>query len=212
MASNTSGKSETGSVAPADVNELLKNWIATAVAYAAAHRKEAIALKRRHFQFGAPSIILSAIVGTSIFAAIQEAAQSFALKSLLAVLSMIAAALAALVTFYSFSERAAAHRIASEEYDSVARRLQVLITSIATMAPKDWRNILDGYSQTLEAIGHRADLPATMLTLKRVVHTSFGSRADPAGDHVVFEPGPKIPRQGFPEELERVFHLASNEH
>ena len=213
---------------PVDVSELLIKWIETAQKYAIAHRMEAIILKKRHTQIGAPSVVLSAVVGTSIFAAIQEAAQSFALKSLLALLSMTAAALAALITFYSFQERAAAHRIASEEYDDVARRLEVLRTSLIAMIPKDWRNVLDGYSQTLEAIGRRADLPPSMISQKRkrsVLSEGMASnmmvyggqftgtqrgmaqelrrRMEEEFEHTLLQ------RRGFPEELQHVFFLAT---
>jgi hypothetical protein len=184
--------------APADVSELLTKWIETAHENAMAHRKEAIVLKRRYTQIGAPSVVLSAVVGTSIFAAIQEAAQSFALKSLLALLSMIAAALAALITFFSFQERAAIHRIASEEYDDMALRLEVPRTSLIAMAPEGWRNVLDGYSQTLEAIGRRAALPDSKEKfLKPSRRVSIDLTDAPS-------------RGPFSEELHRVFFLAAN--
>lgn len=194
-------------LAPCDVNELLAKWISTAQAYSSAHRAEAVALRKQHNYLGAPSVALSAIVGTSIFAAIQDAAQSPPLKWLLAMLSMSAAALAALITFYNFAERSANHRIASEEYEDTARRLQILTTSITSMAPTDWRNILDGYSQRLEAIGRRADIPSSMVVITEEVREykgfTVGSR------QVVKVSSPKLQRVGFPSELEEVFEKAT---
>lgn len=217
--------------APADVVGMLAEWIESATAYAHAHRLEAVKLKKRHAWLGTPSVVLSTVVGTSIFAAIQEAAQSTLLKSVLALLSMSAAALAALVTFNGFAEKSASHRIASEEYGDVARRLQVLRTSIAAMRPSDWKNVLDGYSQQLDAIGRRADIPESML----VDEALYIAPSAPSAPSVPFPPFaasavppvrpaaaaslscregvreryPRLRRGGFSYELQRVFSEAA---
>jgi hypothetical protein len=193
--------------APSDVNALLEKWITTATVYSKAHREAAIILQKRHMRIGAPSVGLSAVVGTSIFAAIQEVADTPALKWTLALLSMGAAALAALLTFYNFAEKSASHRIASEEYNDVARRLDLLKTSITQMPPSDWRNVLEGYSQRLEAIGRRADIPESMIIKERHhVQGMFesGTRT------VVRLRYPHLPQVGFPEELEQVFLQNNN--
>jgi hypothetical protein len=194
--------------APSDVGQLLGKWVSTAQAYAVAHRIEAIALKKRHTLTGAPSVVISAIVGTSIFAGIQEAAQSAGLKWSLALLSMTAAGLAALVTFYNYAERSTRHRIASEEYDDTARRLDILRTSISEMLPAEWRNALDGYSQRLEAIGKRVDLPESMTLTREEAIEVKGALPGGARTETTFVRYPKLPRDGFPDELERVFQLA----
>lgn len=200
----------TGQIAPApsDVGELLGKWLFTAQTYAAAHRIEAVKLKKRHMLSGAPSVVISAVVGTSIFAGIQEAAQSVGLKWFLACLSMTAAGLAALVTFYNYAERSTRHKIASEEYDDTARRLEILRTSVSEMLPAEWRNVLDGYSQRLEAIGKRVDLPESMTVITKETIETLS--AFPGGERTetILTRHPKLPREGFPDELERVFELA----
>jgi hypothetical protein len=193
---------------PSDVDQLLAKWLSTAQAYAEAHRLEAIVLKNLHMRTGAPSVLISAVVGTSIFAGIQEAAQSVGLKWFLAVLSMSAAGLAAVVTFYNYGERSTCHKIASEEYDDVARRLEILRTSISKMLPTEWRNVLDGYSQTLEAIGKRVYLPKSMTVTREEVSEMKGALPGGMQTATFVVRSPKLPREGFPEELERVFRLA----
>lgn len=194
--------------APSDVHKLLAEWIAIAQAYAVAHRQEAIALNRQHMFTGAPSVVISAVVGTSIFAGIQEAAQSTGVKWFLAVLSMTAAGLAALVTFYNYAERATRHKIASEEYDDTARRLGILRTSVSSMLPAEWRNALDGYSQRLEAIGKRVDLPDAMSVTKEETIEWKGAFPGGSRTETISASYPKLRREGFPDELERVFQIA----
>jgi hypothetical protein len=147
---------------PADVEELVSEWIRVAKAYGAAHARDALTLATRHKVIGAPSVAASAIVGTSIFASLQGAPAAPAVKWALAMLSMAAAGLAALVTFHDFAERSTRHRIASEEYLAVARALEIVKTSVTRMPPSEWRSLLDGHSQRLEAIGTRVDLPSSM--------------------------------------------------
>ncbi|WP_437306561.1 SLATT domain-containing protein [Sorangium sp. So ce388] len=163
--------------APADVKYLALKWCNIAVAYADAHRSEATSLQRMNRRIGAPSVALSAIVGTSIFAGIQQAAQSDTLKWLLAVASMTAAGLAALVTFHNYAERATKHKVASEEYAEVVRRLQLIMTSVNRNNPEGWIRSLGSISQTLDAIGRRVEIPS-----KVVEHIVVPSASPPLGD------------------------------
>ena len=78
-------------------------------------------------------------------------------------------------------------------------------TSIIEMAPTDWRNVLDGYSQRLESIGRRADLPSSMIVIKEEVHEWKGMLPGGSKKEVVKVKTPRIPREGFVEELESVY-------
>lgn len=208
---------------PSDVSALLEKWITTASEYSKAHRREARILQKRHVQIGAPSVGLSAVVGTSIFAAIQEATNTPVLKWTLALLSMAAAALAALLTFYNHGEKSANHKNAHEEYEDVGRQLDLLKTSITRMSPTDWKNILEGYSQRLEAIGKRAPIPESMIVNKLEdvligfinirgtgIMYFFEHHLFPSHPSRVRLPNPHLPPIGFPEELERVFLKKKN--
>lgn len=196
--------------APKDVTSLLAKWIIVAAAYEKAHKSEAIALKKRHYTIGAPSAVLSAIVGTSIFAAIQEAAKSASLKTLLAALSISASACAALVTFYGLAERSTNHKIASSEYDEIKRQMETMTTSITQMAPDEWRKTLEGVAQRLEAIARRVDPPSMLVSVQKEVReiALLGAgqmSAAPRRKEVVTVRHPKVPRKGFAEELLRVY-------
>lgn len=195
---------------PANVQELVSKWIRSASAYGVAHASESAVLTRRHTRIGAPSVALSAIVSTSIFAAIQEAAESSSLKWILALLSMVAASLAAIVTFYNYAAMGMRHKVAAEEYKDVARRLEVLKTSIANMEPNEWRNVLEGYSQQLEGIGKRVDLPSAMTFSAGAETSDFGMFPEVNPDvEVELKENVTPMRSGFRSELERVFSAAS---
>lgn len=192
---------------PADVEELVSEWIGLAKAYGAAHAKDAFALAVRHRAIGAPSVALSAIVGTGIFASLQGASPATAVKWVLATLSMAAAGLAALVTFLDLAEKSARHRIASEEYLAVARALEIVKTSVTRMPPGEWRSLLDGHSQRLEAIGARVDLPSSL----RGAAGSYGMLPDGEpgpGSATAVTPCPEP--SGFSAQLEAVHALAAS--
>ncbi|WP_437833094.1 SLATT domain-containing protein [Sorangium sp. So ce1153] len=213
--------------APTDVRYLALKWCDIAVAYADAHRSEAISLQRMNRRIGAPSVALSAIVATSIFAGIQHAAQSDILKWLLAVASMTAAGLAALVTFHNYAERATTHKVASEEYAEVVRRLQLMMTSASRNNPEGWMRSLGTISQTLDDIGRRVEIPSAMMehTKGLIASPPLGDDRSSAGGFYGSSPGghgqpgsrpiapeltvphgpkPRLQRAGFEDELERL--------
>lgn len=199
------------STAPKDVADLIARWINDSSHLSDAHMQEAIFLRRRHFRIGVPSAVLSAIVGTSIFAALEEASELFWLKVVLASISITAAALTALVTFLNYSERAAAHRFAAQEYKDVNRRLDVLKASVSKMKPDDWRNVLDGYSQRLESIGRRVDFPDSLLVREtRETERVYGLMDSPANGPVYREVSVmSVSPVGQQRELEKLYNSAA---
>jgi multisubunit Na+/H+ antiporter MnhF subunit len=61
---------------------------------------------------GIPSVVLSAIAGTALFATLQKDSTSFDLRLALGLISVLAGVLAALQTFLGYGERADRHRAA----------------------------------------------------------------------------------------------------
>lgn len=167
--------------APPDVSRLIDSWIEDAERQSALHKSAAIRLKRWHYRLGLPSVILSAIVGTSIFAGLEQAVSSLPMRALLAGVSITAAALAAAVTFLSFSERSATHRRASQEYSEVSKRLQILRTTVSKLKSSEWRAILDGYSRQLDSIGLDVDYVHDDLH-RSLFRTEFYLRVPPYHD------------------------------
>jgi len=73
-------------------------------------------------------VVLSAIVGTSIFSTLGQAQVSALWQVLIGLLSVSAAVLAALQTFLGYSDRAAKHSRAAHEFAAIRREIQQLET------------------------------------------------------------------------------------
>lgn len=100
-----------------------------------AHYSSARAFHNRHLWLGVPSVILGVVVSTSIFSSISKAettSYSTWLVILIGLLSVIAAALSGLQTFFKFSELAEKHRIAGAKYAHIKHEIELLATFLPT--------------------------------------------------------------------------------
>ena len=78
-------------------------------------------------RFGIPVTVAATIVGTSIFATLSSPQQSLILQIGTGLLSLGAAVLSALHTFFNFSEVAAQHKGAAAEYEGVRHELDAFL-------------------------------------------------------------------------------------
>jgi hypothetical protein len=93
------------------------------------HYRAALWFGRLNRMIGVPTIVLTAIVGTSAFSSLTEARQVSPEWQLVAgILSLLAAALASLLTFFRFPERAVDHRRASAAFGNIRREIEQLLT------------------------------------------------------------------------------------
>jgi hypothetical protein len=107
---------------------LLAEWGRRAKAAQHAHYLLASQLRRRNLWLGIPTVIISAIVGTSLFATMsQEEALPVPLRIIVGMLSVAVAVLAALQTFLRFAERAERHVAAGDWFASIAREVEELL-------------------------------------------------------------------------------------
>src|SRR5262245_42814417 len=82
---------------------------------------------RLHLMLGVPTIILTTLVGTAVFASLDN--QNIGkFKIAVGLVSILAAILAGLQTFLGFAERAEKHRATAAGYASVRRKLEILGT------------------------------------------------------------------------------------
>lgn len=108
-------------------------WYKRVVTVAHGHYSAALRYSRFHFWLGIPSIVLATIVGTSVFASIQQKPDVW-VQVLVGMLSMLAALLAALQSFLNYGEKAEKHRIAGARYNGIGRELELLLSQDA-----DWK-------------------------------------------------------------------------
>src|SRR4051794_9956662 len=109
---------------PPSPSFLLKTWYDRITWVQIAHFDAAMRFGSRNLQMGLPAIILSTIVGTSVFASLNNDTIPQWAKITVGVISIAAAVLTALQTFLSFSERAEKHRITAVRYGAVGRQIE----------------------------------------------------------------------------------------
>jgi hypothetical protein len=119
---------------PANREELLRGWLLHA--HKGRDRHDLAARRNDSYRYwlGVPTIILSAVVGTSVFASLQtQVAPS--LRIALGLVSITSAVLASLQTFYNFSSRAESHRVAGVKYKAIIRELEQDLTQPLEQLP-----------------------------------------------------------------------------
>ena len=123
---------------------------------------------------GIPSVLLSAIVGTALFATLQQDGIPRALQIGAGLIALTAAALSALQTFLGYDERAAKHRAAAAAYGAVRREIeqhQVLRPRSRT----DADSLIDTFRRHLDDVGVSApDISSRLWKAARIdiAHTS----------------------------------------
>jgi hypothetical protein len=81
-----------------------------------------------HLLLGVPVVIFTTVVGTGAFAAINQDTNDF-WKVAAGTVSIVAAVLASMQTFFGFGERSDRHRIAATRYASTRRSIELALTS-----------------------------------------------------------------------------------
>jgi len=107
--------------------QLLEEWNERVTLEQRAHYEASLLFGARKLRIGVPSVILSTIVGTAVFASLSEAEVSVVLRVITGTLSVVAAILAALQTFLGYSERGANHQRARTEYGKIRRTIEQLL-------------------------------------------------------------------------------------
>jgi hypothetical protein len=111
---------------PANREELLRGWLLHAHKGRDRHDLAAQRNDTYRYWLGVPTIILSAVVGTSVFASLNAQVESWP-KILLGLISIISAVLASLQTFYNFASHAESHRVAGVKYKTIIRELEQIL-------------------------------------------------------------------------------------
>jgi hypothetical protein len=88
-----------------------------------AHYKMSERAKARHNSLGIPVTVSTAAVGTAIFSTLNSPSQNLWVQVTAGLLSLAAAVLAALQTFFNFSDVAAQHKEAAANYEVIRHQL-----------------------------------------------------------------------------------------
>ncbi|HEX2273232.1 MAG TPA: SLATT domain-containing protein [Acidimicrobiales bacterium] len=144
----------------ANTERLLADWRNRAAAAATAHYRLAYRCRRRNVALGVPVVVFSTVVGTSLFATLNETSVDSDVRLAIGVVSVAAAVLASLQTFLRFAERAERHVIAADWYSAVRRGIDeaLALPPAARKAPAEY---LPTVRKEMSKIGQQApEIPA----------------------------------------------------
>jgi hypothetical protein len=105
----------------------VSNYHNYAVRKCNAHYKMAERYKRNHRSFGVSVVVLTSVVGTSVFASLTKITTDLYLQIATGFLSIIAVVMAALQTFLGYADLQVQHKNAGVGYAIVRRSLEILL-------------------------------------------------------------------------------------
>lgn len=105
------------------VTKLLEDWLRRARESQHAHYEAAKYFGRLNYILGVPVIVLSTLIGTTVFSTLEQTVIP-AVKIILGLISVTAGILASLQTFLGFAQRAERHRSAGSHYGSIRREIE----------------------------------------------------------------------------------------
>jgi len=108
---------------PAGIDELIKGWLIHAHKSRDRHDEAARRYAKGQYALGIPSLVASTVVGSSV---VSSLASNAVPPWWVAVLSLLAAVLAALQTFLDYGGRSDKHRGAAVRYKAAIRQLEQL--------------------------------------------------------------------------------------
>jgi hypothetical protein len=108
--------------------ELLLRWLTNCRRSQIANYTAAKNYLRGNYYLGVPAVLFSAIVGTSVFAALGTSVEK-PLQILVGIVSVLAAVLGALQTFLRWGELASKCRATAAEYGGIKRQIEQLLVS-----------------------------------------------------------------------------------
>jgi hypothetical protein len=115
--------------------QVLDEWYERTSVVAVGHYRAALRYSRQHFWITMPTVALSAVVGTAVFATLQQQ-PSFWLQFGVGAMSVIAAILTALQSTLRYQELAEKHRAAGAKYNAIGREIELLRTYSEISAEK----------------------------------------------------------------------------
>lgn len=102
---------------------MLQTWGLKAQNLQHAHIIAARRHQRLHYSLGIPVVVLSSVVGTTVFATLEQQSLGVASRVLVGAISVIAAVLASMQTFLRLGERAELHHSTASRYSTVRRQI-----------------------------------------------------------------------------------------
>jgi hypothetical protein len=136
--------------------DLLRAWLKRSREAQLSHYSAAESSSIRHLMIGIPAAVFSAVVGTTVFTALESPQSSGALdirlRILIAFISVVTAILTGCQTFLRFSEKSDEHRSAAAKFGALRRSIEQLLTFPDKITP----DAVEQVRKTFDAISEAA--------------------------------------------------------
>ena len=110
---------------------ILEQWMGGLDIAQSANYRTATHYEKRQYQIGLPTVVLTTLVGTSVFTSLTNAGAGGVTGKLMAgavaTMSMLAAILSAVQTFFGYAVRAERHRSAAVQFGILKRKIERLL-------------------------------------------------------------------------------------
>lgn len=120
----------------ATAGQILDDWYERVAVTQRAHYLSSDHFGGRKYWLGIPTIVLSTLVGTSVFATVQQQPETW-VQIAVGLASVASALLASLQTFLGYTERAERHRVAGAKYGALGRELEQLRAGAMDPSPEE---------------------------------------------------------------------------
>jgi hypothetical protein len=137
------------------VMQRLFDWECRCAAAEEVHFDVAEELSRRNLFLGIPVVVLSAIVGTSLFASVSGDGVDVWIRIAAGTVSLIAGVLASIQTFLRFGARAEQHRVAAERWAAVKREIEK-VRALPAEQVGDANELLDDIKTRMDQAADKA--------------------------------------------------------
>jgi hypothetical protein len=134
------------------LEKLLVEWHRRASINKDAHYDAGSYFAKSNYSLGIPVIVLSAVVGTSVFATLEQQVDLW-IKIVIGLINVSVAVLGSLQTFFGYAERVEKHRLAGAKYGSIARELE---QAIVTGNIEDEKEFLDKLRERMDTLSQEA--------------------------------------------------------
>jgi len=144
-----------------DIRDLLKDWSHRADESSKNHFARARKLSSLNMALGIPVVVLTTVVGTSVFATLQQSLNT-TIRIIGGVAVVIAAVLAALETWLRLGEYVERNRAAAEMWSAIRREITEMLALPAPVARGGQRGYLDDLRKRMDEIA--AESPEMRVT------------------------------------------------
>lgn len=135
-----------------NLEKVLEDWRLRAWASQIGHYRIAEHLRKRNRELGLPVVILTTVVGTSLFATLSQDTLPMGLRIVVGAISLLAAVFAGIQAFFGFAQLADQHVLAADWYSAIRRRIEQT-QAMPRTSRGDARESLDGLRKEMNHVG-----------------------------------------------------------